>query len=280
MTSRTKYSSPFNVAFHYEMISDKSRVPPFRKAIEETCKDKIVLEGGAGSGILSLLAARTGAKHVYSVEIDPELASFARDNIKRNGYKNVTLIEKDIRQVTLAEIGNEKVDVAIAECLDTWQVDEPEISVMNHVNKYLIKPDGIRLPQTIYNTVQLANSVFEFEGLIKFKTFYYEFSGIPKAKAFSRPIIFNTVDLSQQNPKRFDSSTAIKVIKSGIVNSLRLTSPLQIYGDITFSSSDSLMPPVVMPLKNEIKVHKGQLIEVHVRYTCESTWGQFHCSVN
>jgi protein-L-isoaspartate(D-aspartate) O-methyltransferase len=53
-----------------------------------------VLEVGAGSGYMAaLLAAR--AEHVYSVEIEPDLARQARANLKRQGVQNVTVEEGD-----------------------------------------------------------------------------------------------------------------------------------------------------------------------------------------
>lgn len=57
-------------------------------------KSDRVLEIGAGSGYMAaLLGAR--ADHVYSVEIVPELAAMARDNLKRAGANNVTVEQGD-----------------------------------------------------------------------------------------------------------------------------------------------------------------------------------------
>lgn len=53
-----------------------------------------VLEIGAGSGYFAaLLAAR--AEWVRSIEIEPDLARFASDNLKRNGVENVVVEEGD-----------------------------------------------------------------------------------------------------------------------------------------------------------------------------------------
>ncbi len=59
-----------------------------------------VLEVGAGSGYHAAVVAQIVGKlpkgHVYSVEIKPELAEWARKNLKRAGYDHiVTVIEGD-----------------------------------------------------------------------------------------------------------------------------------------------------------------------------------------
>ncbi|MGB0129892.1 MAG: protein-L-isoaspartate O-methyltransferase [Rhodocyclaceae bacterium] len=53
-----------------------------------------VLEIGAGSGhMAALLAAK--AEHVHSLEIEPALAQMARENLHRQGFENVTVVEGD-----------------------------------------------------------------------------------------------------------------------------------------------------------------------------------------
>jgi ribosomal protein L11 methyltransferase len=44
-----------------------------------------VLDVGAGSGILSIVAAKLGAKYVRAIEIDPVAVTVARDNMVSNG---------------------------------------------------------------------------------------------------------------------------------------------------------------------------------------------------
>lgn len=55
-----------------------------------------VLEIGAGSGYhAAVMAVLAGSGHVYAVETLEPLASFARDNLKKAGITNVTVIVED-----------------------------------------------------------------------------------------------------------------------------------------------------------------------------------------
>lgn len=280
MTSRIAYNNPkksgaLGLPYHYEMISDKKRVLPFKKAIRRVCKNKRVLESGAGSGILSIMAAKSKAKKVYAVEIDPNIAKFAKENIKNIGLqKNIKFLVGDIKKITLKEMDNKKVDVVIAENLSTWQVAEPQIGIMNYINKFLMKNNGVRIPSLIFNYVELCQSRFKF-GEVELKTYYFEFTGVKKSKLLSQKALFTKIDLSKINPITVSKTIKIRVNNNGILNSLRLTSPLNIYKDITFNSSDSLMPPVIVPLKKEIPVSKNNIVELNIKYTHSSLWENF-----
>ncbi|MDY0106034.1 MAG: protein-L-isoaspartate O-methyltransferase [Giesbergeria sp.] len=61
-------------------------------------KDR-VLEIGAGSGYMAALLAHTAAQ-VVTLEINPELADMARQNLERAGIENVTVIQADGAQAT------------------------------------------------------------------------------------------------------------------------------------------------------------------------------------
>lgn len=59
------------------------------RQLEQRVTDGItVLDVGAGSGILSIVAAKLGAKYVRAIEIDPVAVTVARDNVVSNGVAN------------------------------------------------------------------------------------------------------------------------------------------------------------------------------------------------
>lgn len=73
------------------MIQDKVRTATYAKFIlttPELFKDAIVLDVGCGTGILSLFAARAGAKRVIAVDAS-DIAERAEKIVKANGFENV-----------------------------------------------------------------------------------------------------------------------------------------------------------------------------------------------
>jgi len=283
MTSRIAYNNPdangaLGLPYHYEMLADQRRVEPLRRAIQLVAKGKRVLESGAGSGILSLLAAKSGAAKVYAVERDPAIARFLRSNVENAPFGGaIRVIARDTRDVMLHDIDNQLVDLVISEHLSTWLVAEPQMSVMNHVNRCLAAESAVWIPQRAFNLVELANSEFRFEDVVELRVHYFGFTGVRQPEVLSAPTLFQEVDFSEINETSIENSIEVTANRDGVVNSLRLTSPLQVFNDIYFQSSDSLMPPVVVPLGGDFEVCKGDVVVIRFRYGCESSWYDVHC---
>ena len=131
---------------HEEMLKDEIRTNAYRRAIEgnpQDFKDKVVLDIGAGTGILSIFAARAGAKHVYAVE-NAEIAFFAREIIKNNGLSDkITVLKGKMEEIVLPV---EKVDIIISEWMGYFLLYESMLdSVLWARDKYLVE-GGKMLP--------------------------------------------------------------------------------------------------------------------------------------
>ena len=76
---------------HAVMIQDKVRTSTYASFIlTNPCvfRDAVVLDVGCGTGILSLLAARGGAKRVIAVDAS-DIVEKAEKIVKANGFENV-----------------------------------------------------------------------------------------------------------------------------------------------------------------------------------------------
>jgi histone-arginine methyltransferase CARM1 len=95
---------------------------------------RVVVDVGAGSGILSMFAALAGAKHVYAVEAS-EMAEYARKLIAGNPLlaERITVIKGKIEDIELPE----KADVLISEPMGTCFRDGFFFSRALHENQNL-----------------------------------------------------------------------------------------------------------------------------------------------
>jgi len=55
-------------SIHKDMLNDLVRIEQYTKAINDTCKDQVVLDIGCGTGVLSVLAIKAGATKVYAID--------------------------------------------------------------------------------------------------------------------------------------------------------------------------------------------------------------------
>lgn len=280
---RIDYNNPrqndaFCLPYHYEMISDNKRVSAFKKSIEQVCKGKIVLESGTGSGILSIMAARAGAKKVFAIEKDPVVGLKARANFKSAQLTGVIeFIEKDLLELRREDLGGETPQVIIAENLSTWMTTEPIMEVMNHLHDLFPEPEIVRLPSTVSNYIELAQTQYLFEDMIEMKTYFFEFTGVERPVALSYPTLFKRFDFNQKHSGEISESCFVFVQQPGEFNSVRLTSPIVLADKVAFDQSDSLMPPVIFPIRDSIQVLPGDQIRLDISYKTHSDWSQFDC---
>ena len=106
-------------AWHFGCLDDIARNQAYEKALNNlVTPETIVLDVGAGCGVLSLFAARAGAKHVYAVEINPVMAQKAREIVQLNKLDDqITIIQKDILDVKLGEDIPERCDLVVQDII-------------------------------------------------------------------------------------------------------------------------------------------------------------------
>jgi len=103
---------------HRQMIQDSYRTFSYKAAIESVVQENdIVIDYGAGSGILSIIAARSGAKKVYAIERNSKTAKTLMHNIKLNNLEDIIEVYEGDAESFIFFHGNISVDVIISECI-------------------------------------------------------------------------------------------------------------------------------------------------------------------
>lgn len=105
---------------HGQTISAPHMVAMMTELLEPEAKDR-VLEVGGGSGYQAAILSRL-VKKVYSIEVDPELVSFAKANLRRVGIKNIEMILGDGSEGYPKEKPYDKIIVTCAtpKIFDSW----------------------------------------------------------------------------------------------------------------------------------------------------------------
>ncbi|MCH9684709.1 MAG: methyltransferase domain-containing protein [Deltaproteobacteria bacterium] len=133
-----------SIDMHRMMLTDRIRNQIYRSALFATIrKGDVVLDVGAGSGILSLFAAQAGAAKVYAVE-RTSTAGLARQLAARNGFGDrIEIIHGDIRDVELPQ----PVDVLVSEWMGIYAVDENLLALVLEARDRFLRPGGAMVPR-------------------------------------------------------------------------------------------------------------------------------------
>ena len=118
MTSADYYFDSYShFGIHEEMLKDRVRTEAYMNSIyhnRHLFRGKVVLDVGCGTGILSMFAAKAGARRVIGIDC-AAIIHQAREIVAANGLSDVvTLLQGRAEDVTLPD-GIEKVDIIISE---------------------------------------------------------------------------------------------------------------------------------------------------------------------
>jgi precorrin-6B methylase 2 len=142
---------------HRTMIRDRIRTESFKRAIDSVVRPgDVVLDFGAGSGILSVLAARAGAARVYAVE-QTTMAVLAQELAFANGFgETVRVMQGDVMEIEPPE----QVDVIVSEWLGGFGIDEGMLVPLIAARDRWLKPEGIMIPSTVTAWIALVHDAY------------------------------------------------------------------------------------------------------------------------
>ena len=140
----TKYTDFIN--YHLSMMVDDVRTGSYRQAISQVIrKGDVVVDVGCGSGILSFLACRAGARHVYAIEREAVI-EVAKLVAAKNGLQDQVTFFNDVSfSVELPE----RADVILTETMGTFGFEEGILGSLTDARDRFLKEGGRLIPHSV-----------------------------------------------------------------------------------------------------------------------------------
>jgi type I protein arginine methyltransferase len=124
-------------AWHFAMLNDHDRNTAIEHMIARLdLGGKVIFEIGTGCGLVALLFAKYGARHVYSCEINQRLAEIAAAVVDRTGFADrITLFRTCSTTVLDRGLLPMRPDIVFTETLDCGVVGEGFHTVARDIRK-------------------------------------------------------------------------------------------------------------------------------------------------
>ena len=146
-------------SFHGPMLLDEARNAAYARAIAQSVRPgMLVLEIGAGSGLLAMLAARAGAQ-VVTCEANPMIAAAAQVIVARNGFSDrVKVVPRQSLTLEVPGDLDRPADMLIHEIFGSRLYDEGVTAALTDARRRLLKPAARSLPRAGSLRCALAGS--------------------------------------------------------------------------------------------------------------------------
>ncbi|HEX8141424.1 MAG TPA: 50S ribosomal protein L11 methyltransferase [Pyrinomonadaceae bacterium] len=281
---------------HAAMLSDRARCDAYRRALAKWVNaGDVVLDVGAGTGILSLFAVRSGARKVYAVE-RTSIGNLARQLIETNGLaEQVQVIQGNMETIELPE----QVDLIVSEWMGGYGVDEGFLPAVLIARDRWLKPVGKMLPERVTSWVApVSDSELESDsGFWHSRPYGVDFSLIAEMIAnevrYCQHHITGDTLLAEPQPmwmtdvytcsveearSVFKVSLSFPITRAGNFNALATWFHAEFGRGVALTNAPDAPKThwgrFIYPLDDAMKVERGT--EVSVKFACEPTVNS-HC---
>lgn len=261
--------------------------------------DTVVLDLGAGVGVLGLLAAKAGARHVYCVE-PSSVATQIKPWADANGVGDrITVLQSRIEQAELPE----QVDLILSVFTGNLLFTEGLLPSLYHARDRYLKPGGILLPdraRLLLQPVQAGNG--PGAGLARFRaeSLGLDFSGLadaaasqpitlrrdaPLPRGLGSPVIVTELDFETTTQADVAFAGSTRVTQAGAIDALLGWIEIRL-GDAWLSTAADApevhWSPVLLPFAQPLDVGAGDVLDIGFRHIDDERmhWTVSHAGVH
>jgi Arginine methyltransferase oligomerization subdomain/Ribosomal protein L11 methyltransferase (PrmA) len=263
---------------HRHYLADQVRTAAFRQAIEEIVKPgDVVIDMGAGTGILGLLACQAGANKVYSID-SGGVIELARKLCQANGLEDrMTFVKGLSTRVDLPE----KADVVLADQIG-FGSEFGLFEYFDDARERFLKPDSIMIPSRvdmyiapvecpqIYEEIELWNSApagFDFRPARSLAVNTCYRPKLAPEQILSEPAMGASVSLGAPTPTTLNLTASFVAARAGTLHGIGGWFAAQLSQNVCITNSPLSQHAidrnqVFFPSDQPIDVVEGQLIEI------------------
>ena len=280
-------------AWHFPMMNDTVRNDAYEAALSAALKKGgTVLDIGAGSGLLAMMAARQGASHVVTCEEIPLIARKATEIVKRNGYaERIQVINKLSTKLQVGKDFPERADVLVTEIFDDGLLGERAFLAIEHAQKHLLKPNAQLIPagaRVLYMAIE-SQEIFENHRVGQASGFdlsvFNEFSDSNYTGYHLEKVAYRALSTPKKvfefNFKNITSEGTLplelEVTESGLCHAIAYWFELQLDEKTVISTAPNLprrscWKQAVQLLETPLKFTKGERHKLTAHHTSEAIW--------
>jgi SAM-dependent methyltransferase len=285
------------LSYHRKILNDPGRLESWREAIRAAVKPgDVVVDVGAGTGILSFLACAAGARQVYAIE-GGETVEVARDLARRAGLDGRIQFFNDwSNRVRLPE----RADVVCGDLLSVTGLNGNILGTLVDARDRFLKPGGVLLPcrlemycAPVEVTEWHDQAVAEWSGdiggfdhrpcraWVLNAIHGYE---IPPAALLAEPAALGSVDLATAATPDWQGRAEFRIARAGVCHALGAWHQTWLDGERGFSNAPLLAghlhyPPGLFPIETPVAVEPGDVVEASIRLATHGSWMVFHWEV-
>ena len=275
------------------MIADEVRTTSYAEAILRTVSPQsVVLDIGAGTGILSLLACRSGARRVYAVEPSDALG-VARQVVGANGMTDRVVF---IPALSTAIDLPEPVDIIVSSLHGVLIPFQQQFLTIADARRRFLAPGGAVIPARESLWVALVEAPDAYADIVEpWEAHRYGFDMSAARRlavnSFKRkvmrpeqlltePTCWATVDYSVVDSNDLDARVNLTVLRPGVAHGLLLWFDSHLVDGIGFSNAPG-QPATVFgsgffPWHAPVALKPGDSVTVRLRANLvenETVWG-------
>jgi Arginine methyltransferase oligomerization subdomain/Ribosomal protein L11 methyltransferase (PrmA)/SEC-C motif len=214
---------------YYGMLSDKRRMQAYRDAIFKTVKPgDVVVDLGAGTGLLSIWAVQAGAKKVYAIEKTSAI-ELAKEIAQANDCADkIVFLNENSVDIELPE----KANVLISETLGSFGIDENTLQFTIDARNRFLFDDARMIPESLELFVAPLDDKTAYNKL----DFWRHIQGIDFSPAFelfskkimvesvnakgllAKPVAFGRFDFTKITNSEYQERQYIRIEKAGVIH--------------------------------------------------------------